>query len=90
MAEIDIYVESSLLEEVRRLAVEQYGDDSEASQRRLVETALEMRLLWSNSVAKGQEETGEAASRWQFPDTPATIEDKDRIRAWLFKRDNHD
>jgi hypothetical protein len=86
MAELDIYIESSLLDEIAGIAIKQYGDDSEASRRRVVETALEMRILWSGSIVKGQDETEEATSQWQFPESTATPEDKDNIRRWMFRR----
>lgn len=86
MAELDIYLERHLLDEVAKLALKQYGDASEASQRRVVETALAMRVLWSSSIIKGQEQTDEAVSQWQLPESPVTGEDNDNIRRWLFRR----
>jgi len=86
MAELDIYLERDLLDEIAKLALKQYGDASETSQRRVVETALAMRVLWSGSIIKGQEETDEAISQWQFPESPVTGEDSDNIRRWLFRR----
>jgi len=86
MAELDIFIENGQLDEIAKLAKKQYGDDSEASRRRVVETALEMRILWSSAIIKGQEETDEAVSNWQFPELPATTEDNGKIRRWLFRR----
>lgn len=86
MAEIDIYAENSLLDEIARVARRQYGDDSEASVGRVVETALEMRILWSGSITRGQDETEEAVSKWQFPESAATADDENDIRQWIFRR----
>lgn len=47
MGELNILVDNKLLEGIRRLAIRHYGDDGEVSRKRVVETALEMRLLWS-------------------------------------------
>lgn len=86
MAKLDIYIESSLMDEIAKLAIKQYGDDSEASLRQVVETALEMRILWSGSIIKGQEETDEPVSQWQFPESPVTGEESGNVRQWLFRR----
>ncbi len=86
MAELNIYIESNLLEEIAGIAIRQYGDDSEASRQRVVETALEMRILWSGLIVKGQDETDEAVSQWQFPESVATPEDEDDILRWMFRR----
>lgn len=86
MGELNIFVDNKLLEGIRRLAVEHYGDDGEISRKRVVETALEMRLLWSGSVTQGKEEAGEAVSKWEFEESLDTEENGDAMRRWLFRR----
>ena len=86
MADLEIYLEDKLLEGISKLAIKHYGEDSEVSQQRVVETALEMRILWSRSVKQGQELTDEAASSWEFAEAPVTEENNDTIRQWLFRR----
>jgi hypothetical protein len=86
MAELNVYVESALLEEIDKVAIKQYGDDSEISRQRVVETAMEMWILWSSSVAHSQDETEEAVSQWQLPESPANTDDSDNIRGWIFRR----
>jgi len=86
MAEIDIQVEDKLIEGICKLAIKHYGDDSEASRRRVVETALGMRILWSRSVEKGQQETNEAVTEWEFPQSLGTKDNNATICDWLFRR----
>lgn len=86
MADLDIYVDDKLLEGISKLAIEHYGDDSEASQGRVVETALQMRILWSRSVEKGQQETNEAVTEWEFQQPLGTKDNDGTIREWLFRR----
>lgn len=86
MADLDIPANDRLLGVIKRLAIKLYGDDSEASRKRVVETALEMRIVWSHLVEKGQEETDEAVSKWEFPKSPVTGENDDNINSWLFRR----
>ena len=86
MADLDIPADDRLLGVIKRLAIKLYGDDSEASQKRVVETALAMRIVWSHLVEKEQKETDEAVSKWEFPESPATGENDDKISDWLFRR----
>ena len=68
------------------LAIKLYGDDSEASRKRVVETALKMRIVWSHLVEREQQETDEAVSRWEFSESPGTEENTSIIKDWLFRR----
>lgn len=86
MADLDVYVDDKLLEGISKLAIEHYGDDSEASRGHVVETALKMRILWSYSVKRGQQETDEAANSWEFAESSSIQENSDTIRRWLFRR----
>lgn len=86
MADLDIPIDDKLLEGISRLAIRHYGDDSEVSRKRVVETALQMRLLWSCSVRQGQEETDEAVTEWGFAESPINKENTASIRNWLFRR----
>ena len=86
MANLDINIDDKLDEEISRLAVKHYGDDSEASQRRLIETALMMRIFWSNSVEKEQQETDDTISHWEFEEPKVNENYSDIIGDWLFRR----
>jgi len=80
MADLDIPANDRLLGVIKRLAIKLYGDDSEASRKRVVETALEIRIVWSHLVEKGQQETDEAASRWEFSESPVAEENAGTIK----------
>jgi len=86
MAELEIHLDQKLLEGISGLAIAHYGEDSESSRRRVIETALEMRIIWSNSIEKGQQETDEAVSKWEFPESTVKRENSDSIQNWLFRR----
>jgi len=86
MADLDIPASDRLLGVIKRLAIKLYGDDSEASRKRVVETALEMRIVWSHLVERGQQDTDEAVSRWEFSESPVTKENTGNISNWLFRR----
>ena len=86
MAELEIYLEGKLLEGISKLAMKHHGEDSEATRQRVVETALEMRMLWSRSVKQGQELTGEAVSSWEFSEALPGRENTRNIQDWVFRR----
>jgi len=86
MADLELNIDAKLLEGISRLAIKHYGDDSETSRQRVIETAVSMRLLWAISVEKGQQETDEAVSTWEFPELTMQQENNGSIQNWLFRR----
>jgi hypothetical protein len=86
MVELDIAMENDLIVKTRDLAVRYFGDDSDASLAQVLEMAFTMRCLWSRSVRMGQQETGEAVSTWELPESTAKPENSDSIQDWLFRR----
>jgi len=86
MIELDIVMENALISRTRDLAVRYFGDDSDTSLIKVIEVAIRMRCLWSNSVRQGQQETDEAVSQWEFPESTVKQENSDSIQNWLFKR----
>jgi len=59
MAELEIELESDLIDRAKQLAVRHYGDSGDASISRVAESALKMRLLWSILVKEGGNEIEE-------------------------------
>ena len=86
MIELDIVMENDLITKTRDLAVRYFGDDSEASLTQVLEMAFTMRCLWSRSVRMGQQETGEAVSTWELPESTTSRENNVSIQNWLFRR----
>jgi len=86
MMELDITMENDLITKTRDFATKYFGDDSDASLTQVLEMAFTMRCLWSRSVRMGQQETGEAVSRWEFPESKTDPENSVSIQNWLFRR----
>ena len=86
MIEIDIGMDNNLTAKTCELAVRYFSDASEASLAQVLEMAFTMRCLWSRSVRIGQQETGEAVSAWDFPESTVKQENSDSIQDWLFRR----
>jgi len=86
MIELDIAMENDLITKTRDLAVRYFGDASDASLAQVLEMAFTMRCLWSRSVTRGQQETSEAVSTWEFPESTTTRENNVSIQNWLFSR----
>jgi len=86
MIELDIGMDNNLTAKTRELAVRYFGDASDASLAQVLEMAFTMRCLWSRSVTRGQQETSEAVSTWEFPESTVKQENSDSIQNWLFRR----
>jgi len=86
MVDLDIEMGNDLIAKAHDLALRYFGDDSDASLAQVLEVAFRMRCLWSRSVRRGQQETDEAVSSWEFAESPVTDENSDTIRRWIFRR----
>ena len=86
MVDLDIEMDNDLIAKTRDLAVRYFGDDSDVSLARVLQLAFRMRCSWSRSVRMGQQETGEAVSQWEFPESTTNRENKLNVQNWLFRR----
>ncbi len=86
MVELEIEMNNELITKTRNLALRYFGDDTDASLARVLEVAFRMRCMWSGSIERGQQETDEAVSKWEFPKSHVTGENDDNINSWLFRR----
>ena len=86
MIDLDIEMGDDLIAKTRHLAVRYFGDDSEVSVAQVLEVAFTMRCLWSHSVKEGQQETNEAVTEWEFPQSLGTKDNNGTICEWLFRR----
>ena len=86
VVDLEIEVENDLVTKTHDLAVRYFGDASDASLAQVLEMAFTMRCLWSRSVRMGQQETGEAVSIWEFPESTIRQENNSSIQKWLFRR----
>ena len=84
--QLDVDMEDDLIAKTRDLAVRYFGDDSDESLAQVLEVAFRMRSLWSRYVQRGQHETDEAVSSWEFAESPVKEENNGTIRHWLFRR----
>ncbi|NWF78121.1 MAG: hypothetical protein HXY36_05980 [Chloroflexi bacterium] len=86
MVDLDIEMDNDLIAKTHDLALKYFGDDSDASLTQVLEMAFTMRCLWSRFVRIGQQETGEAISTWEFPESTIKRENSGSIQDWLFRR----
>jgi hypothetical protein len=87
MANVDIEGDG-LVEGVKCLAIRHYGDSSEASISRVVESALEMRLLSIILVEGGGNDIEEPVASWEFASERPAKQLPTEIRSWLFRGGN--
>ena len=86
IVDLDIEMDNDLIVKTRALALRYFGDDGDASLAQVLEVAFRMRCLWSLSVSRGQQETDEAVSTWEFPESSTNRENNVSIQNWLFRR----
>ena len=88
MADLDVELDRDLLEGVRRLSMYLYGDCSDASVARVVEVALEIRLLWQDRANVSADAIEEPVANWVFSDAGGPITERlpHNLEGWLFGR----
>ena len=84
MGILDVELSDGLIEDIKDLAERHYGDTSDDSIGRVVETALEMRVLWLERVGGASAEVKEPAAKWESRGTEA--ESDEAVLGWLFER----
>ena len=85
MVELDIEMDNNLVARAHDLAKQYFGNDSEESMARLLDLAFKMRSLWRQSIISGQQDTDEAISNWEFPESSEKA-NVNGIQNWLFRR----
>jgi hypothetical protein len=85
MVELDIEMDSNLAARAHDLAQRYFGNDSEESMAQVLELAFRMRSLWGHSIMSGQQDTDEAVSNWESPES-SEKRDNNGIQNWLFRR----
>ena len=86
MANLDIELGSELVGRVKCLATRHYGDSGDTSIGRVIESALRMRLLATELVEGGGNETEEPIVNLEFTEGESKMEQPADIRDWLFRR----
>ena len=83
MGVLDVELSDGLIKDIKGLAVRHYGDASDDSIRRVVETALAMRLLWLERVEDAGAKVEEPATQWESRGKDA--EGADAVLEWIFE-----
>lgn len=83
MGVLDVELSDGLIKDIRDLAERHYGDASDDSIRRVVETALAMRLLWLERVERVGAQVEEPAAQWESRGKDA--DGADAVLEWIFE-----
>jgi hypothetical protein len=86
MANVDIELDDKMIKGIISLAVYHYGDSGDPSVDRVVESALEMRLLSIKLAERGRDEIEDPMTIWEFDSKQPAEQLPTEIRNWLFKR----
>ena len=85
MVELEVEMDSNLVARTRNLARRYYGNDNDESMAQVLELAIRMRSLLRQLITSGQQDTEEAISNWEFPES-SEKRDNNGIQNWLFRR----
>ena len=83
MGVFDVELSDELIEELKDLAERHYGDASDDSIRRVVETALALRLLWLQRVEGAGTQVEEPTALWES--RGKDVEGADAVLEWIFE-----
>jgi hypothetical protein len=84
MMDLNIELDDEVIERIRAIAVRHYGDNGDTSVSRVVESALEMRLLSIRLIERGGDEIEEPMARWEFVNKQPVEQLSAEIQRWLF------
>jgi hypothetical protein len=86
MLDLNIELGDEMIRGIRLIALRHYGDSEDASVGRVIESALEMRLLSMKLAGEGRAEIEEPMADWQFADKQPAGQLPAEIRSWLFRK----
>ena len=86
MAKLDIELGEEVIEGIRAIAVRHYGDSEDASVDRVIESALEMRLLSMKLAGEGGHEIEEPMASWEFISKQPANQLPAEIQSLLFRK----
>jgi hypothetical protein len=86
MMDLSIGLGDEVIERIKAIAARHYGDNGDASVSRVVESALEMRLLSIKLIDMGRDEIEEPITRWQFVDKKPVEQLPVEIQRQLFRK----
>ena len=84
--DLNIELAGEVIETIRAIAVRHYGDNRDTSVSRVVESALEMRLLSIRLIDRGGDEIEEPMARWEFVNKQPAEQLSTEIQRWLFRK----
>jgi hypothetical protein len=86
MMDLNIELGDEVIERIKAIATSHYGNNRDSSVSRVVESALEMRLLSIRLIDKGRDEIEEPIAHWQFVNNQPTEQLPEEILSQLFRK----
>jgi len=86
MANLNIELGDEVIKDIRSIAVRHYGDSGDGSVGRVIESALEMRLLSMKLAEEGGAEIEEPMASWEFVSKQPAGQLPAEIQSWLFRK----
>jgi hypothetical protein len=82
--DLSIELGEEVIKGIRSIAVRHYGDSEDASVSRVIESALEMRLLSMKLAGEARAQIEEPVASWEFGDKQPAEQLPSEIQSWLF------
>jgi len=86
MVNLNIELSDEMIRGIRLIAVRHYGDSGDASVGRVVESALEMRLLSMRLAGGGGHDIEEPMASWEFVSKQPAKQLPAEIQSLLFRK----
>lgn len=86
MANLNIELGDEVIKGIRSIAVRHYGDSGDPSVGRVIESALEMRLLSIKLAEQGGAEIEEPMAGWEFANKQPAEQLPVEVQSWLFRK----
>jgi len=84
--DLSIELGDEVIDGIRSIAVRHYGDSVDASVGRVVESALQMRLLSIKLAERGRADVEEPMASWEFVSKQPAGQLPPEIQGWLFRK----
>jgi len=84
--DLSIELGEEVIKGIRAIAVRHYGEGGDAAVGRVIESALEMRLLSIRLTDGGGDEIEEPMTGWEFASEQPAEQLPAEIQSWLFRK----
>ena len=86
MTQLDLELSAELIAAVRKLAERHYGDTGDAAVAKVIDAAVQLRVLWLDVGGAAAREVDEPVTHWTA-ESRAGEGSPPNVKAWLFHKE---